>query len=341
MARASATISDVARRARVSTSTVSHVINGTRLVSPEKTALVNEAIAATGYQPNALARSLARKVSNYVGIAISAITNPYFSDIICAIENECARLGLLVFLADTRDEPDHELAVVQALQERRVDGIILAPCGDPENRTVRYLERSGIPTVLVDRFAESAFDHVGVENKQAVANLVSHMAGLGHTRIGMIGGQAGFSTTRERVEGYRLGLKRNGIGLDVDLLQPSNQNFEDARNAVAALLRLANPPTAIITGNNLTTIGAVAAIRNASLRIPQDISLAGFDNFEWADYFEPRLTLIAQPCNEIGRRAAQMLVERINGLTAAPRSVRLKSTLVARNSCAAPAGRPS
>ena len=178
-------------------------------------------------------------------------------------------------------------------------------------------------------------------SKQAVANLVSHMAGLGHTRIGMIGGQAGFSTTRERVEGYRLGLKRNGIGLDVDLVQPSNQNFEDARNAVATLLRLANPPTAIITGNNLTTIGAVAAIRNASLRIPEDISLAGFDNFEWADYFEPRLTLIAQPCNEIGRKAAQMLVERINGLSAAPRSVRLKSTLVARNSCAAPAGCPS
>jgi LacI family transcriptional regulator len=337
MAKAAATISDVARRARVSTSTVSHVINGTRLVSPEKTALVNEAIAATGYQPNALARSLARKVSNYVGIAISAITNPYFSDIICAIENECARLGLLVFLADTRDEPGHELAVVQALQERRVDGIILAPCGDPENATVRYLERSGIPTVLVDRFAESAFDHVGVENKQAVANLVSHIAGLGHRRIGMLGAQAGFSTTRERIEGYRLGLKRNGIGFDADLVQPSNMNFEATQNAVAALLKLANPPTAIITGNNLTTIGAVAAIRKAGLRIPQDISLAGFDDFEWADYFEPRLTLIAQPCNKIGHRAAQMLVERINGLTAAPRSVRLKSTLVVRDSCAAPA----
>ncbi|PZV36989.1 LacI family DNA-binding transcriptional regulator [Mesorhizobium kowhaii] len=337
MARATVTISDVARRARVSTSTVSHVINGTRLVSPEKTALVNEAIAATGYQPNALARSLARNVSNYVGIAISAITNPYFSDIICAIESECARLGLLVFLADTRDEPGHELAVVQALQERRVDGIILAPCGDPENKTVRYLEKSGIPTVLVDRFAESAFDHVGVENKQAVANLVSHMAGLGHKRIGMIGAQAGFSTTRERIEGYRLGLKRNGIDFDADLVQPSNQNFEATQNAVATLLRLANPPTGIITGNNLTTIGAVAAIRKAGLRIPQDISLAGFDDFEWADYFEPRLTLIAQPCNEIGHRAAQMLVERINGLSAAPRSVRLKSTLVVRDSCAAPA----
>ena len=290
---------------------MSHVINGTRVVSPEKTALVNEAIVATGYQPNALARSLARKVSNYVGIAISAITNPYFSDIICAIENECARLGLLVFLADTRDEPGHELAVVQALQERRVDGIILAPCGDPENATVRYLEKSGIPTVLVDRFAESAFDHVGVENKQAVANLVSHMARLGHKRIGMIGAQAGFSTTRERIEGYRLGLKRNGIDFDADLLRASNQNFEATQNAVATLLRLANPPTGIITGNNLTTIGAVAAIRNAGLRIPQDISLAGFDDFEWADYFEPRLTLIAQPCNEIGHRAAQMLVERI------------------------------
>jgi LacI family transcriptional regulator len=337
MARATVTISDVARRARVSTSTVSHVVNGTRLVSPEKTALVNEAIAATGYQPNALARSLARNVSNYVGIAISAITNPYFSDIICAIENECANLGLLVFLADTRDEPGHELAVVQALQERRVDGIILAPCGDPENRTVRYLEKSGIPTVLVDRFAESAFDHVGVENKQAVADLVSHMAGLGHRRIGMLGAQAGFSTTRERINGYRLGLKRNGIDFDADLLHPSSHNFEAAQNAAAALLKLPDPPTGIITGNNLTTIGAVAAIRKAGLRIPQDISLAGFDDFEWADYFEPRLTLLAQPCNEIGRRAAQMLVERINGLSSAPRSVRLKSTLVVRDSCAAPA----
>lgn len=337
MARATATISDVARRAGVSTSTVSHVINGTRLVSPEKTALVNEAIAATGYQPNALARSLARKVSNYVGIAISAITNPYFSDIICAIENECARLGLLVFLADTRDEPGHELAVVQALQERRVDGIILAPCGDPENATVRYLERSGIPTVLVDRFTASAFDHVGVENKQAVANLVSHMAEFGHRRIGMIGGHAGFSTTTERIEGYRLGLKRHGIAFEPELVQPSNQTFEAAQNSTAALLNLATRPTGIITGNNQTTIGAVAAIRSAGLRIPQDISLAGFDDFEWADYFEPRLTLVAQPCDEIGRRAAQMLVERIGGLHAAPRSVRLKSTLVIRNSCAAPA----
>jgi LacI family transcriptional regulator len=153
----------------------------------------------------------------------------------------------------------------------------------------------------------------------------------------MLGAQAGFSTTRERIEGYRLGLKRNGIGFDADLVQPSNMNFEATQNAVAALLKLANPPTAIITGNNLTTIGAVAAIRKAGLRIPQDISLAGFDDFEWADYFEPRLTLIAQPCNEIGHRAAQMLVERINGLTAAPRSVRLKSTLVVRDSCAAPA----
>lgn len=337
MARATATISDVARHARVSTSTVSHVINGTRVVSPEKIALVTEAIAVTGYQPNALARSLARKVSNCVGVAISAISNPYFSDIICAIENECARLGLLVFLADTRDEPSHELAVVQALQERRVDGIILAPCGDPETRTVRYLERSGIPTVLVDRVAASTFDHVGVENKQAVANLVSHMAGLGHRRIGMIGGQAGFSTTKERIEGYRLGLKRHGIDFDADLVHPSNQNFEAARTSAATLLGLADRPTGIISGNNLTTIGAVAAIRNAGLRIPENISLAGFDDFDWADYFEPRLTLIAQPCNEIGRMAAQMLVERISGLSVAPRSVRLEPILVSRRSCAAPA----
>ena len=142
---ASSTIIDVARKAGVSVSTVSHVINRTRRVMPETTRLVEAAIESIGYRPNTLARSLKTASSKSVGIAISAISNPYFSDIICAIETECARLGLMVFLSDTQDDPDRELAVVQSLHQRRVDGIILAPSPDPLRRALNYLEIAGTP----------------------------------------------------------------------------------------------------------------------------------------------------------------------------------------------------
>src|SRR3954471_15580547 len=128
---AMSTIAEVARAAGVSVSTVSHVVNGTRYVSPDTAKLVNDAIDKIGYLPNTLARSLKMASSSSVGLAISALSNPYFSDIICAVEAECARLGLMVFLADTQDDPEKELAVIRALHQRRVDGIIFAPSAEP------------------------------------------------------------------------------------------------------------------------------------------------------------------------------------------------------------------
>jgi LacI family transcriptional regulator len=153
-----ATIADVARQAGVSTSTVSHVINRTRKVDPATASLVERAIAAIGYTPNTIARALARSSSGTVGIAISAISNPYFSDIICAVETECSRLGLMVFLADTQDDPEQEMRVVRALHQRRVDGIILAPAAAPDQQSLKYLLDSKIPCVLVDRLLSRQFD---------------------------------------------------------------------------------------------------------------------------------------------------------------------------------------
>src|SRR6202521_3420315 len=166
------TIVDVARKAGVSVSTVSHVVNHTRRVLPETRKLVEAAIASVGYQTNTLARSLKTASTKSVGIAISAISNPYFSDIICAIETECARLGLMVFLSDTQDDPERELAVVQSLHQRRVDGIILAPSPDPKRRALDYLATVGIPCVLVDRLPNPKFDQVGVENRGAMELLI-------------------------------------------------------------------------------------------------------------------------------------------------------------------------
>jgi LacI family transcriptional regulator len=327
------TIVSVARRAGVSPSTVSHVVNGTRRVAPETARLVQEAIALTGYTPNTIARALKRAATSSVGVAISAITNPYFSDIICAIENECSRIGLMVFLADTHDDPDRELGAVKALHQRRVDGIILAPSAHSEDKALKYLEERAIPCVLVDRLASRRFDQVGVWNKQAMEQLVAHLVGHGHRRIGLVAGQPGFATTLERIDGFRSGLRRHGLPLDEDLVPPGNQNVAAAGAACRALLALADPPTALVTGNNLATIGAMRAIRAAGLKVPADLALVGFDDFEWADSFEPRLTVISQPCEEIGRRAAGLLVDRIAQSDAPRRTIRLKPTLVVRNSC--------
>jgi LacI family transcriptional regulator len=328
-----ATIVDVARRAGVSVSTVSHVVNRTRHVNADTARLVEEAIAFVRFRPNALARSLKRASTDSVGIAMSVISNPYFSDIVCAIEAECARLGLMVFLSDTQDDPAQELKVVEALHQRRVDGIILAASADPDCRAVNYLSDNRIPFVLVDRFVSPRFDQVGVQNKSAMQLLVAHLASHGHRRIGFIAGPSGFSTARERIEGYKAALKANGLAYDEALLAPGSASTESADRATRTLFELADPPTALAAGNNLTTIGAMHALRELGLRVPDDVALVGFDDFEWADYFEPRLTVIAQPCREIGREAASLLIKRLGAPEGNARTIRLKPKLVMRTSC--------
>jgi LacI family transcriptional regulator len=327
------TIADVARHAGVSTSTVSHVLNRTRKVNPTTAALVEQAIAIVGYTPNTIARALARSATGTAGIAISAISNPYFSDIICAIESECSGLGLMVFLADTQDDPEQELRVIRALHERRVDGIILAPSAGAGQGALAWIRERQIPCVLVDRLLSNEFDQIGIRNKHAMASLVSHLIDHGHSRIGFIGGQPGFTTTLERIAGYRAALQAHGLRPDDELIEGANRTVAAAAEAASRLMALPRPPTAIATGNNLATIGAMRALHWARIRVPNDIALVAFDDFEWADCFEPRLTTIAQPVEEIGRRAASLLSERIRLPDGGRRTIRLTPSLVIRNSC--------
>lgn len=330
------TIADVARKAGVSASTVSHVVNNTRRVLPDTKKLVEEAIAAVGYRTNTLARALKTATTKSVGIAVSAISNPYFSDIICAIEAECARLGLIVLLSDTQDAPDRELAVVKDLYQRRVDGLILAPAPDPQNRTLRFIDSVGLPCVLVDRTPNGHFDQVGIRNREAAEMLVDHLAGFGHRRIALVAGHAGFATTLERIAGYRAGLARHGLEDDPALLIAGNPTTLSATESTHALLSLERPPTALITGNNMATVGAIRAIRARGLKVPRDVSIIGIDDFEWADCFEPRLTLMAQPCEEIGRQAAALLIERIAAPEGKRRTIQLDVVLKERDSCGPP-----
>jgi LacI family transcriptional regulator len=329
------TIAEIARIAGVSVSTVSHVLNKTRFVSPEKVQRVNEVVAAVDYTPNSLARSLKMATTRTVGLVISAISNPYFSDIICSVEAECSRRGFTVFLCDSEDTSEKELAIVRQLHQRRVDGIILAPSPQP-TLSLSYLLEKHLPCVLVDRMADPRFDQVGVDNVAAVTELVEHVTSFGHRRIGFIGGQPGFTTTVQRIEAFKAAMMSRGLVVPAEYLSVGNGGTTEAAESAHRLFALATPPTAIIAGNNLAMIGVMRAVCERGLRIPADLSVLGIDDFEWADYFQPRLTLMAQPCGDLGRRASDLLVERI-GNPAGPRhTVQLSPALHVRDSCGAP-----
>jgi LacI family transcriptional regulator len=327
-------MADVARQAGVSITTVSHVINGTRFVADETRQKVLTAVEDTGYMHNTIARSLVTSSTKSIGLAVSAISNFYFADLVAALESQVRQAGYTLLLIDTHDDPDEELRVVQSLHQRRVDGILLATeARGPGSPSLRYLGELNIPTVLVDRCASSRFDQVGTENIEASAHLVQHLAQLGHRRIGIIAGREGLSTSEERLRGYQLGLARTGLSADPELVGGGHSNAASAEAAVRRLMGLQDPPTALFTANNHMTIGVMRALNALGLRVPEDVALTVFDDFEWASIFRPRLTAIAQPIREIAGQSVKLLLERIVDPNRPPHSVRLKPRFMHRESC--------
>ncbi|WP_316248170.1 LacI family DNA-binding transcriptional regulator [Streptomyces sp. TRM49041] len=328
-------MTEVARAAGVSIATVSYVVNGTRPVGEETRRKVEEAIVRTGYTPNTLARALAMSRTSSIGVVVSAITNPFFAGVLAGVDQAAVSAGLTVLLADSHDEPEREFEVVRSLRQRRVDGIILAASVSP-GRTLDHLRASEMPTVLVDRLVDDRFDQIGPENEEATVSLVGHFATLGHSRIALISGRAGLGTSRERLAGYRLGLARNGLDYHPSLVAEGNSDIPGGHAALERLLAADAPPTALIVGNNAMVIGAMQALRKAGLSIPDDMALASYDDLPGADLFDPPLTAFAQPCDTLGERAVQLLLDRLAHPDAKPRVERLEPRLMHRRSCGCP-----
>ncbi|MCB1470703.1 MAG: LacI family DNA-binding transcriptional regulator [Rhizobiaceae bacterium] len=333
-----ATLDDVARRAGVAASTVSRVLNETRFVSEATKARVLKAVAEVGYTPNTLARSLARSRTNVVGLVMSSTRNRFFADIINAIEQECSRLGMMVLLANTDDHPDRETDAVAALHQRRVDGVIMTPTCHPDSGAMGYLGEKGIPTILVDRLLGSNFDGVGIENYRSMQRLVTYLIGLGHRRIGFLSGQREFTTAQERQLGYRDTLLATGIEPHDELISTGNVDLDMAKQEATRIIQQ-HGVTAFIGGNNLTTIGIMLAAKELRRNVPADLAVVGFDDFDWVDAFQPRLTVMAQPCQEIGRIAASLLLRRLAQPASDVQIVRLDPQFVIRDSCGAAVAR--
>ncbi|MEV6198246.1 LacI family DNA-binding transcriptional regulator [Streptomyces sp. NPDC051920] len=335
------TMADVARRAGVSIATVSHVLNSTRTVLPGTRQAVLDAIDELGYTPNTLARSLVTSRTRSIGLAVSAISNPYFTEILQGVEAGALEHGYGLLIADPHDDPGHERKAVRLLHERRVDGMIIAPSAAPD-ALLRYLGQHDVPTVFLDRLVDapagSGFRHdqVCAENTAPMASLVTHLAGRGHRRIGLVAGLPGLSTTAERITGYRHGLAQAGLPYDERLVAHGDSRAEAAEEATRRLLSPGAPPDAIVTANNAMTVGALRALRDRGLSVPGDLALCCFDDFSWADLFTPSLTAIAQPSREIGATAVRLLLERLASPHLESRTVRLPCSFVHRTSCGCP-----
>ncbi len=308
-----ATIKQIAERASVSAATVSHVINNTRYVSDEVRARVDAAVAALGYVPNAVARSLRMQGTQTLGMMIPNICNNFFAELVRAVEDECYRQGYSLILCNSEDDPAKQIAYLRILMSKRVDGLVVISSGrDDDLRAL--LATTWLPLVIVDREIEGvSADLVEVDHEHGGYLAARHLLDLGHRHIAAIGGPSDLIVSRQRIFGFERALREAGIPHRGDYLVNANFTTQGGYEAARRLLALAKRPTGVFACNDLLALGAIHAIREARLSVPEDISIVGFDDIALAAFVSPRLTTIRQPKQRIGELAAQLLIGRIKG----------------------------
>jgi len=334
------TIRDVARLAGVSVATTSKVLNNKGYVSPKLTQRVLSATEALDYHPDQVARSLKVRQTQTIGIVIPDVTNPFFTDVIKGVENEARAAGYSLILCDSSEDPALERSNLSMLFSRRVDGVLLAPtegCWAPER-----VARRRFPLVLFDRcslgFTGSA---VLTDNFAAAYDATRHLIGLGHQRLAIITGRLDLPNAVERLEGFRQALQEARLLLRQEYLRRGDFHLESGHQQGLELLRLPDPPTAIFSCNNKMTLGLMRALYELGVPCPERVSVLGFDDFDWAANFNPRLTTVAQPTLEMGKQAVQMLLAKIESFNRRlefdeEKVVALKAELRIRDSTAPP-----
>ncbi|MFH0130779.1 LacI family DNA-binding transcriptional regulator [Variovorax sp. VaC1] len=337
-----ATIKDVALKADVSVTTVSHVVNDTRHVSAKVRERVELAIRELGYVPNAMARSLKSNTTSTLGMLIPNSSNPYFAEIVRIVEDRCFGAGYTLVLCNTDDEPHRQSVYLQVLAERRIDGLIVVSTGagtDHSDSLAKQLHGLRVPTVLVDReIADPACDLVETAHMQGGLLAVRHLLSLGHKRIACIGGPVGVMPSEQRIEGWRMALAETGATPDIAnadaLLWRGGFTSQGGYEAMHAILRTEEKPSAVFVCNDLMAIGALRAAHESGVHVPDELSIVGFDDIELSAYTSPPLTTVAQPKERIGALAVDMLLERVGGKRRDARKVVLQPELRVRASTA-------
>jgi len=336
-----ATLRDVARLASVSIATVSATVNGTAFVSPALRARVLKAIDETGYTPDGVARSLKRGVAPLIGLIVSDVTIPFFATLARAAETAARARGYTILMGNSDEDPATERRYLEAMRAQRAAGMILAIAGAgdgaAEADNLGFLRSAvAVPTVMIDR-SVAGWDSVSADHVGSAEAATAHLAALGHRRIGFIAGTVRLSTNRERLDGYRRALAAAGLGYDATLVRLENKHGEQAYDAALDLLGTAARPSAVVLANIKVTVATMRAARALGLRSPQDLSIAGIDDFPWPELMQPQPTVVAQPAERIGAEAVRLVLERIAQRDAPPRALVLPGALIVRESSAPPA----
>ena len=303
------TIRDVARLAGVSVASVSAVLNSKGTVSEKLIKRVRSAAKALDYHPDEVARSLKTRNTHTVGVIVPDIANPFFPEVIQGAEDEARRNGYSVILCNSNEDSELEKHYLKTLFSRRVDGAILSS-------TLPYagehLLRERFPVVLVDRTIPGFHGGmVTTDNRTAAYEATNHLIGLGHTRIAIITGRLDLSVGSERSEGFRKAMQEAHLPIRDEYFSRGDLLLESGYRCGMELLKLAEPPTAVFSCNSSMTLGLMRALSELRVRCPGQVSVVGFDDFVWSQAFSPRLTTVAQPSFELGRRAMEMLLGKI------------------------------
>jgi LacI family transcriptional regulator len=330
------TIHDVAKNAGVSVATVSHVINGTHYVSPELAERVYQSISQLNYRQNKLARALSRKNIPLLALIVPDISNPYWSALARAVQDVTDPYDYSVIVCSSDGILDREVRFLRSLSGW-VSGLILHPYHVSQVQ-VNQLILHNPPVVILGEFTTSEkqpsnWDQVAANNRESVMEAVEYLIGLGHRRIAFIQGTAGTPSSVKRMAGYLDALSSASIPVDNNLIIPGDYTRVGGRKAMAELLNRPNPPTAVVCANDLSALGALEEAQLRGHKVPQSISIVGFDDIDEAALASPPLTTIRLPPHEIGVVAAEKLIERLKGREESSSSF-IKGELIVRQSTA-------
>lgn len=339
-----ATIKDVAKRAGVSTATVSHVINGTRVVRPATREQVLAAIDELNYRPSAVARGLTTNSTKTIGVVISDVMSPFFASLLHELESLLSKQNYNLFVCNTYEEVEREAHNLELLLDKRVDGVIITPTG--HNQPVySYFNQLGIPLVFIDRKPNDVVgSFVGVDNFRASYEVVDYLLSLGHRRIGLVSLTPQTSAVVARLAGYREALTSFGLKFDTNLMKSSDFQIDNAVAAAKELLTLPDRPSAIIASSHVATLGTLQALLSLNMRYPDDVSLVCFDNSRWTNLIQPALTVVTKPIQEMALIAVDTMLDALDHAEKQRKSyeeldefattdILMESTLIIRESC--------
>ncbi|WII35774.1 LacI family DNA-binding transcriptional regulator [Paenibacillus thiaminolyticus] len=329
-----ATIYDIAKKANVSAMSVSRVINNTGRVSEKTRDKVKQVMEEMRYIPNSVARCLVTQESKIVSLLITDITNPFFTTMARGAEDAAMRHGYRLMFGNSDESFSKEKDYVEMILSMRVDGVLFAPSGDQSKEHLEWLQRQNVPFVLLDREVPGIdCDAVLGDSLDGAKRMVAEMIRYGHRRIALVNGAQDVSTARERQAGYIKALQEAGIELDESLImQTSYSRVQDL--SVAHWMELAPEarPTAIFAANNMLALSVLKSVRSLGLRVPDDLSIACFDDFGWVEEANPFFSVASQPAYEFGEQGMQLLLDRIKNREEQPRQIMLPCDILMRES---------